>query len=90
MNTKQIKLALTVGLLNEKPGNALQAVKQLMQGFRDEVGTLLSLKEVRNKAINADHYQQMYQLNFEHARLDIELISNPRTNLEVVQDFRLS
>ena len=89
MNSRKIKIALTVGLLNNESNNVLQAVKELMSGFRDEVGNFLGLSMVNRSRLNRDHILQTYAIQFEHCRLDVNLVSNPRTRTEVVQGFQL-
>lgn len=89
MNSRKIKIALTVGLLNNESNNALQTVKEMMLGFKEEVGNFLGLSMTNKSRLNHDHILQTYAIQYEHCRLDVNLVSNPRTHTEVVQGFQL-
>jgi hypothetical protein len=89
MNTRKIKLALTVGLMNNDPGNnALNLVRELMLGFQ-EVGSFLGLSMKRKSNLNPGHIKQTYALQFENCTLDVELVQDSRTNSQYVQNFQL-
>ena len=88
MNIRQIKLALTVALMNAQNDNALNLVKVLMLTFKD-VGRFLGSKLVKNAPLNPSHTQQTYALMFENCRLDLDLVSNQNTNSQYVQRFQL-
>lgn len=88
MNIRQIKLALTVGLLNsQSDNNALNLVKELMLSFQ-EVGNFLGLRIEKEAALNRSHVHQTYALQFENCRLDVDLVSNRQTNSQYVQNFQ--
>ena len=89
MNSRKIKIALTVGLLNNESNNVLQAIKELMLGFQEEVGNFLGLSMVNRSRLNSEHILQTYAIQFERCRLDVDLVSNPHTRTEVVQGFQL-
>lgn len=88
MNIRQIKLALTVALMNAQNENALNLVQELMLSFK-EVGRFIGSKVVKNLPLNTSHTQQTYALQFENCRLDLELVSNRQTNSQYVQRFQL-
>lgn len=89
MNTRKIKLALTVGLMNNDPGNnALNLVRELMLGFQ-EVGSFLGLSLKGKSRLDTSHFKQTYALQFENCTLDLDLVQNPRTNSQYVQGFQL-
>ncbi len=91
MNIRQIKLALTVGLLNsQSEHNPLNIVKELMLNFREEVGNFLGLQVIKDAPLSRSHVQQTYALQFERCRLDVDLVSNRQTNSQYVQGFQLS
>lgn len=67
MNIRQIKLALTVGLLNsQSDNNALNLVKELMLSFQ-EVGNFLGLRIEKEAALNRSHVQQTYACSLKTA-----------------------
>jgi hypothetical protein len=87
---KKVNLALTVGLLNSNgQQNALQAVKELMSGFKDEVGAFLGLSRINNARLNQNHVKETYAIQFENCTLDVDLVFNPFTQTQVVQGFHL-
>lgn len=89
MNIRQIKLALTVGLLNaQSDGNALNLVKELMLGFQ-EVGKFLGLRVEKEALLNRSHVQRTYALQFENCQLNVDLVANRQTNHQYVQNFQL-
>lgn len=90
MNVRKIKLALSVGLVNQEAGNAVHKLERLMGNFREEVGDLIGRQLVRRTNLNRSHEQQTYALQFEKCTLNIDLISNPITNTQVVRTFSLS
>ena len=89
MNTRKIKLALTAGLINQNTnGNALNAVKDLMTSFADEVGHFLGLKPISNSRMG-NAVRERYALNYEHCTLNIDLVSHPQVNRQTIQRFQL-
>ncbi|MBK7870658.1 MAG: hypothetical protein IPJ74_08235 [Saprospiraceae bacterium] len=89
MNIRQIKLGLTVGLLNaQSDNNALNLIKELMLSFK-EAGNFLGLSVVKDAPLSRSHVQQTYALQFENCRLDVDLVSNHQTNSQYVQHFNV-
>ncbi len=87
MNTRKIKLALTVGLLNkEGENNVLSAIKELMSEFK-EVGAYIGWKLTRKSPLNPSHVQRSYALRFENCTLNVDLVSNPNTKNQFIQGF---
>lgn len=89
MNNREIKLALTVGLMNKNSeNNTLGYMKEMMMGFK-EVGSYKGLRKVKNAKLNPSHIKQTYAIQFENCILDVDLISNQRTKNQFVQSFQL-
>lgn len=89
MNSRKIKLALTVGLMNKNSGgNTLGFMKEMMLGF-NEVGSFIGLRKIKKSKLNRNHVQQTYAIQFENCILNVDLISNPRTKNQFVQRFQL-
>lgn len=89
MNNRKIKLALTVGLMNESSdSNALRLMKDMMMGFQ-EVGSFIGLKKVKRAKLNPSHVKQTYAIQFENCVLDVDLVSNQMTKRQFVQSFQL-
>lgn len=89
MNTRKIKLALTVGLLNNSnQSNVLNKILELMSSFK-EVGAYLGSKLIGKDLLNPAIVRRSYAIQFEHCIVDLELVANPHTNSQHVQGFRL-
>lgn len=89
MNTRKIKLALTAGLINKNTsGNALSAVKDLMNSFADEAGRFLGLRSMGNSKMG-NAIRERYALNYENCTLNVDLVSHPQLNRQTVQRFQL-
>jgi len=91
MNNRKIQLALTVGLLQngDQQQNALQAIKDMMSSFKDDVGGFMGQVRLKNAPLNRSHIQETYAIKFEKCTLNVDLILNPNTQTQVVQRFRL-
>lgn len=88
LNIRQIKLDLTVALLNQPPaGNLLQTVQDLMMSF-NEVGSLAGVYE-SSQDLDNEHVQYSYALQFENVTLDLNTVSNRYTNHMAVNGFSL-
>ncbi|MCP3928947.1 MAG: hypothetical protein GY705_07590 [Bacteroidetes bacterium] len=91
MNARKVKLALTVGLINQhETPNALNSIKNLMSGIKEEVGTFLGLYEKRKAPLERQLIRSSYALQYENCTLDIDLIMNRNTNNQYIQGFYLS
>ena len=89
MNIRKIKLALTVGLMNNEKGvNVLPFIVDQMNGFKDEVGTFISTSEVRKNHLNRNNVKKTYAMRFENVTLNVDLVSNPMTNSQTVHGFQ--
>ena len=89
MNNREIKLALTVGLMNTDAGNNIICfMKDLMLGFNG-VGSFIGLRKVKRSKLNTSHVKQTYAIQFENCILDVDLVSNHRTKNQFVQSFQL-
>ena len=89
MNTRKIKLALTAGLINKSTGNnALAAVKDLMNNFADDAGRFIGLTPLSNRTMGAT-VKERYALRYEHCTLNVDLLSYPQANHQMVQGFQL-
>ena len=90
MNARQIKLALTAGLINRNhTENALLAVKEVMKTFAEDAGRFLGLASLGKAQINRDVVKETFKLQYEHLTINIDLISNLKAKIETVQRFQL-
>ena len=90
MNIRQIKLALTVGLINagQNSSNVVSGIRDLMLSFK-EVGAFLGAQLTVNMPLSEDHVKETYAMQFENCVLDVDLVRNPQTSNQFVQQFRL-
>jgi hypothetical protein len=90
MNSRKIKIALTVGLMNNRAdSNALQNIMELMSGFKEDVGNFLGWSMVKKSLLNRSHEQQTYAMRYENCTLNVDLVANSQTRTQVVQGFQL-
>lgn len=88
LNIRQLKLNLTVALLNQPPaGNLLQTVKDLMMSFH-EAGRFAGVYE-SSQDLDNDHVQCSYAVQFENVTVDLNTVSNRSTNHTFVNGFSL-
>ena len=91
MNIRKIKLALTIGLMNTSSNqkSALKVIKELMQGFKSEVGAFLGWSVIKNAALDTKHIQRSYKVQFENCSVDLDMIINRFTKNHYVSSFQL-
>ncbi len=89
MNTRKIKLALTAGLINKNKGNnALASVKDLMAQFADDAGRFIELTSLSNRTMGST-VKERYALQYEKCILNVDLVSYPKANHQMVQAFQV-
>ena len=87
MNLKDIKLALSIELVNQPPSQRiLSSVYGIVAGFRDVLGKLTDVKEMGSKKFGG-HIRTQYAIHYENARIDIDLLTNPITDSQTVYGF---
>ncbi|MFM8451015.1 MAG: hypothetical protein ACKOAY_12995 [Haliscomenobacter sp.] len=87
MNIKKVKLGLSVRLLNLEAENILQGVKDAMQDFQSEVGNLICISLVDDNSLNPSYRFKEYAFSYEHVQLHVEVVNNPFTKLQMLQNF---
>ncbi len=85
MNIREIKLAITVGLMNS--GNYLNTIQDLMQRLTEQVGAFIGQHVVHNATLDQEHSIQTLALQYENCTLNIDLIQNNTTQLQYVNRF---
>lgn len=89
MNTRSIKLELTVGLMNLTSGNYLGKIKDLMQKFKDQVGAFHGQSILNNTYLDRDHSLETLALEYDNCILNIDLVTNNVTRDQFVNRFDL-
>lgn len=84
MNIREIKLAITVKLMNLDTGNYLNTIQELMQSFTEQVGAFIGLEVLKDAILNQDHSLKTFALQYENCTLNIDLIQNNTTNSQYV------
>ncbi|MEY3050647.1 MAG: hypothetical protein RLY31_432 [Bacteroidota bacterium] len=88
MNFKEIKLALTVALMNRAPEEEpLPFVESFMQRFRPEAGAFRGMLATRRESIGDALEKQLWTLAYDHCCLDLELIDNKVLRSQSLQRF---
>ena len=90
MNTRKVKLALTVGLINKcAQCSPIQAVKDVMYTTK-EVGSFIKSSIVSKKALDPQHEASVYALEFENCTLNLDLVVNRQTRNQYVNGFQIN
>ncbi|MFK7936963.1 MAG: hypothetical protein AB8G22_25840 [Saprospiraceae bacterium] len=90
MNTRKVKLALTVGLINKcAKCNPIQAVKDVM-GATKEVGSFIKSSIVSQRQLDTYNQAAVYALEFENCTLNLDLVVNRHTRNQYVNGFQLN
>ena len=89
MNIREIKLALTVGLMNLDSGNYLGTIQELMQNFADQVGAFIGQYVINNATLDKQHSLSTLALQYENCTLNIDLVRNNTTNNQYVNRFEV-
>lgn len=87
MNIKRLKLGLSVRLMNTEAENILQGVKEAMQDFQSEVGNLICISLIDDNSLNTSYRFKEYAFSYEHVQLHIEVVNNPFTKMQMLQNF---
>lgn len=91
MNIRNIKLELTVALMNnDTSNNYLGKVKALMQNFKEQVGTFRGEAELNRTALDNEHSLQSMALEYDNCILNIDLVTNRTTRNQYVNHFDLA
>lgn len=88
-NQKKIQLALSIALLRKPSGNEMQAIRELMDEFKDEVGAFLRSSPKDSLPLNNNHVREQYALQYEKCTLDVDMVANVNTQNRSVQKLQL-
>lgn len=89
-NLRNIKMALTVDLINKANGtNLLNSIKELMKTFSDQVGSFIELTITKTLPLNAALENQTFAIRYENVILNVDLVTNRNTQSQYVQGFNL-
>lgn len=90
MNIRQIKLALTIELLNSSSQNdPFDGVKKVMQQFQSDAGKFTGLLVSSKDLINNAFESQWAALQFEKCTVNLEMITNLKSRQKYIQNFHL-
>lgn len=91
MNIRNIKLELTVALMNNlSAGNYLGKVKELMSGFRSQVGAFRGEEVLNDTDLDDDHSLKTMALEYDNCIVNIDLVTNNTTRMVYVNRFDLA
>lgn len=90
MNTRKIKLALMVELLNApSQSDPLDGVKKVMQQFQSEAGKFTGMFLSSKSPVNNTYESQIAALQFENCTLNLEMVTNTRNCQKYIQNFSI-
>ncbi len=90
MNIRELKLALTVDLINmPRSFTSIDSVQDSMIQFRDEIGSFKGYEEMASTKISAGIEQKTLALQFEKVTLDLELFTNENSREQYIKGFEL-
>lgn len=90
MNIRTIKLELTVALMNNlSSNNYLGKIKELMQNFREQVGSFKGQSVLNNTILDSDHSLRTLALQYDNCVLNIDLVTNNTTRNQYINNFDL-
>ncbi len=88
MNIRQIKLELTVDLLNQQnTRKPIRFAKKAMGKFKSQVGSYMGLLEKGTTKISDAIERKSFALQFEYCTLNLDLVTNRESNIQFVQGF---
>ena len=91
MNIRQIKLELTVDLLNQQNSQKpIRFAKRAMGKFKNQVGNYMGLLEKGTTKISDAIERRSFALQFEYCTLDLDLVTNRESNIQFVQGFNVT
>jgi len=89
MNLKNLKLGLTIDLMNNSfNGNAIARIKEKIASFNG-VGQYLGARLMNSFTLNDEHEQQDYSIQFEHVVLDLQVVSHRNNSCQFVSGFEI-
>ena len=90
MNLREIKIALTVDLMNlpESPTTVF-SVQDAMSRFQNETGSFKGVTESSVTKFGDGMEGKSVALHFENLRLDLNLITNAQTSEQLIKGFEL-
>ncbi len=91
MNLKQIKIDLTVKLMNLKnQSNTLQIIQESMVGFKEEIGNFLDVVMLNDLGLSPSIVKRTYAMRFEKCTLNVDLVVNQTTKSEYINGFNMN
>jgi hypothetical protein len=90
MNIREMKLALTVDLMN-LPGEVtpIASLQNSMIRFEDETGSYQGCQEIGKTKIRGGFERKTIALQFEHVTLDLDLFTNEHSSEQIIKGFAL-
>ncbi len=89
-NLRKIKLALTVGLMNEaSEKNVLNSIKNMLKKFSADLGNFIDSKITKQLSLNAALENRTVAIRYENAVLNVNLVTNRNTRSQYIQGFDL-
>ncbi len=90
MNLREIKIALTVDLMNQVGSQAsIASVQNAMSRYQSEVGSYIGSSERNGQNLGDGLFGKTIALHFENMTLDLDLVTNTHSSEQLIQGFEL-
>ncbi|MEY4135810.1 MAG: hypothetical protein ACOYOO_15175 [Saprospiraceae bacterium] len=89
MNNLQIKLAISIGLINLPPDNVLKGIIESIAPFKNQLGDFLSLDLEKESPLNRSQVYRQFALYYEHAVLQVGIVTNPFSKAQTLEHFQI-
>jgi hypothetical protein len=90
MNLREIKIALTVDLMNQvEPQASIASVQHAMSRYQTEVGSFVGSTEKNGANLGDGLWGKTIALHFENLTLDLDLVTNIHSSEQMIQGFNL-
>ncbi len=91
MNLREIKIALTVDLMNltGSPSTTIDSVQSTMSRYQSEAGSYMGISEKNGANLGEGFFGKTVMLHFENLTLDLELVTNTHSSEQLIQGFDL-
>jgi hypothetical protein len=90
MNLREIKIALTVDLMNLTGSpTTISSVQNAMRRYQSDVGSYMGFTEMNGTKLGDGLEGKTVALHFENITLDLDLVTNTHSSEQLIQGFDL-
>ncbi len=90
MNLREIKIALTVDLMNQIGSqHSIASVQNAMSRYQTELGSFMGSTERNGTSLGDGLFGKTIALHFENMTLNLDLVTNTHSSEQMIQGFDL-